>query len=407
MIERIAQRAVEAAVADTPAVLVHGPRQAGKSTLMREVAQRDGRRQVTLDDPLALALARESPQEFLHVYEPPIAIDEIQRAPELFLPIKAWIDRNRRPGSFLLTGSANVLLLPKMADSLAGRMEVVDLGPFSQAEVEGSSVNPVDFLFTETFRPAIEGDPDSIGRRLLAGGFPEATSRTGARRSAWFQAYLRTILERDVRDLANIDGLTQMPRLLALLATRSGTTLNIASLSRDTGIAHTTLTRYLDLLEATFLLQLVPAWSIDGAKLTRTPKTYLVDSGLLCYLARVEDRALADRDRLAPILENFVANELTKAISVSETRPFLAHLRTVRQKEVDFVLDAGVQGLIGIEVRPTRSVQLADADGLRYLAEVAGERFRRGILLYLGTESVPLGKDLWALPVDALWRSPG
>lgn len=397
---------MEAALEDTPVVLVHGPRQVGKSTLAQRVSERSGRRTaVTLDDPEPLALAKQNPGEFLHAFPPPVTIDEVQRAPELFLPIKAWIDRKREPGSFLLTGSANVLLLPKMADSLAGRMEVVDLFPLAQAEIEGAVSNLVDRLFDAEFHPGdLKGKPDALPTRLITGGFPEPVTRKPNRRQAWFQAYLRTILDRDVRDLANIEGLTQLPRLLGLLAARSGQTLNVSGLSRDTGIAHTTLTRYLDLLRALFLLQLVPAWSIEAdARFTKTPKAYLVDSGLMCHLERFDERALTDRDRFGRVLENFVATELARLIDRSETRPFLTHLRTVKLKEVDFVLDAQSHGVVGIEVSPNRSVHPDDFQGLRFLSELAGDRFRRGILLYAGEEVRPVGKDLWALPVEALW----
>lgn len=407
MIQRCAEGAVLDALTDTPVVLVHGPRQAGKSTLVREISQREGnRRMVTLDDPEPLALAKANPADFLHTFPPPVTIDEVQRAPELFLAMKSWVDRKREPGSFLLTGSANVLLLPKLADSLAGRMEIIDLLPLSQAEIEGNAAsNFVDRVFDPEFKGMeVKGEPEKLAARIAAGGFPEPFTRSAARREAWFQSYLRTILERDVRDLANIDGLTQVPRLLRLLASRTGSTLNILSLSRDIGIPHTTLTRYLDLLRAIFLLQTVPAWSTDpGAKFTKTPKAYLVDTGLLCSLDRIDAAALADRERMAPLLENFVANEFAKLSEASAVRPFLTHLRTVKQKQVDFVLDAGSRGVVGIDVRPSRAAHPEDFEGLRYLAEVVGDRFVRGILLHAGQESRPVGKNLWALPVDSLW----
>jgi predicted AAA+ superfamily ATPase len=407
MIHRWADTAVEAALQDTPVVLVHGPRQAGKSTLVREASERAGDRlMVTLDDPEPLALAKANPAEFLHAYPPPVTIDEVQRAPELFLPMKAWVDRKRVPGSFLLTGSANVLMLPKMADSLAGRMEIIDLFPLSQAEIEGTRTNAVDAFFAPEFSPrGLKGEPERLPGRIVTGGYPEPVTRSAARRLPWFQAYVRTILDRDVRDIAQIEGLTQMPRLLGLLAARAGSTLNIASLARDTGIAHTTLTRYIDLLRSIFLIRFVPAWSVDaGAKFTKTPKAYLVDTGLLCHLERLDEKGLTDRDRLGPVLENFVAAELAKLADQSEARPFLTHLRTVKQKEVDFVLDAQSRGVVGIQVRPTRTVHPNDLEGLRFLSEVVGDRFVRGILLYAGEEAKPVGKDLWALPIDALWR---
>jgi uncharacterized protein len=407
VIERWAEESVREALSDTPVVLIHGPRQAGKSTLVRSVADRNFRRMVTLDDPEPLAIAKENPAEFLQVYSPPVAIDEVQRAPELFLAIKAWVDRKRIPGSFLLTGSANVLMLPKMADSLAGRMEIIDLFPLAQAEIEGTIVNWVDSLYAPEFEsPILKKEKLTLSERIVAGGFPEAVTRTPRRREAWFESYLRTIMDRDVRDLAQIEGLTQVPRLLGLLASRSGSTLNIASLSRDTGIAHSTLSRYLDLLRTIFLVQMVPAWSTNpGAKFTKSPKAYLADAGLLCNLEKIDERALENREILGPVLENFVAVELIKLISQSRVRPALTHLRTVKQKEVDFVLDAQSKGVVGIEVKSSRAVHPADSEGLRYLADVVGERFVRGILLYAGNEVRPIGRNLWALPIESLWAS--
>jgi hypothetical protein len=240
----------------------------------------------------------------------------------------------------------------------------------------------------------------------VAGGYPEPVLRAPRRRAAWFHDYIRTLLDRDVRDIANIEGLTEVPRILSLLAARTGSTLNTSSLARDTGIAHTTLTRYLSLLRTIFLLTYIPAWSSDvGVHLARTPKAYIPDTGLLCHLLRIQEADLDDRDRLGSVLENFVAIELAKLAEFAECRPTLGHLRTVKLKEVDFVLDAASRGIVGIEVRATHTPAPKDAEGLRYLAELAGPRFLRGIVLYLGSSVVPLGKDLWAIPVSALWRA--
>lgn len=408
MIERWAREELEEALTDTAVVLVHGPRQAGKSTLTLEVSRaQGGRTPVTLDDPEPYRLAKAHPSEFLHVFRPPVTIDEVQRAPELFLPIKAWVDRKRAPGSFLLTGSANVLLLPKLADSLAGRMQIVPLTPLSQAEIEGSRWNLVDRLFAPSFDPsALEGACGDLAARITGGGYPEPVLRSPRRRPAWFQDYMRTLLDRDVRDIANIEGLTQVPRILSLLAARAGSTMNTSSLARDTGIAHTTLTRYLSLLKTIFLIMDVPAWSSEtGVRLTKTAKAYLSDTGLLCHLLRLTENDLADPERLSPVLENFVALELDRLAGFASSRPSLGHLRTVKLKEVDFVLDAASKGVVGIEVRPTHTPAPSDADGLRFLAELAGERFVRGVVLYLGDRAVPLGKDLWAIPISALWNA--
>jgi predicted AAA+ superfamily ATPase len=407
VLTRHAEQALEDALADTPVVLIHGPRQTGKSTLAQAIVQKDPeRRYVTLDDPIPHSLAKTNPAGFLKAYPAPIMIDEVQRAPELFLAMKADVDRDRRPGKYLLTGSANVLALPKMADSLAGRMEIVDRLPFSQGELEGGPDGFVDALFAEEpFFAAAPGELDIV-ERMVRGGFPEPSLRTSpARRANWYTAYVRSMLERDVRDLANIEALAQMPRLFALLAARAGTTLNVASLSTDTDIPYTSLKRYLDLLKTIFLLQLVPAWSSDRARtLTKAPKAYLVDTGLLCHLTTLDAAGLRrDPLRLEPALENFVAMELAKQCAFGQVRPWLMHLRTVRHLEVDFVLEARGGSVAGVEVTTAEALRPRDADGLRFLAELAGDRFTRGLVLYQGDDIAPLDEKIMGMPISCLW----
>ena len=410
MLHRHLARSIAEALADTPVVLVHGPRQAGKSTLAEQVAgERLAGRRVTLDDPIVAAAAKADPMAFFAAYPPPVFIDEVQRAPQLFLPMKRLVDQNRKPGQFLLTGSANVLALPKMADSLAGRMEVVDLLPFSQGELAEGPDGLVDALFGEAFTPKASPIAEAdLHERIVRGGYPEPSLRPSAsRRATWFANYVRTLLERDVKDVADIEGLAQMPLLLSLLANRTGTVLNVSSLATEVNIPYTSLKRYLNLLQTIFLLQLVPAWSTTRDKsFTKTPKAYLVDTGLLCHLANLDGRALAkDPAKLRPVLENFVAIELAKQCRFGEVRPWLMHLRTVRQLEVDFVLEARGGDVVGVQVKPTPSLRYEDAKGLRYLREVVGDRFRRGVVLYPGSEVQVLDQDILGLPISALWET--
>lgn len=407
MYGRIASRQITAALEDTPVVLIQGPRQSGKSTLAQLAAKEHfAGNYITLDDPLALAEARQNPASFLKSHRPPLVIDEVQRAPELFLALKLLVDRDRKPGQFLLTGSANVLLLPKVADSLAGRMEVVELMPLCQAEFEAGASNAIDRFFgTDPLPRQIESGV-SLTSRFGRGGYPEPALRKDAeRQEAWFQSYVRTILERDVRDLANVSGLTQLPRLLSLLAARSGQTLNLSSLAVETGIPHTTLTRYVDLFKALFLLTVVPAWSSEtDTRLTKSPKAYLVDTALLCYLAGIRPDSLpADPIRYAPVLKTFVANELHRLSGFSRIKPWLAHLRTVKQKEVDFVLEGRDGRVVGIEVRTEQAPSPPHFDGLKFLRELAGERFHHGYVLYDGSETLPFGEGMTAAPLSALW----
>jgi predicted AAA+ superfamily ATPase len=406
MFSRHAKSRLEDALRDTPVVLLHGARQTGKSTLADLVTEEQGRNRVTLDDPLALSLAKRDPAAFLNTYKPPVTIDEIQRAPELFLSIKLAVDKHRQPGRFILTGSSNVLAMPKLADSLAGRMEVIDLMPLSQGEIEGADDGFVDAVFGSEFDPAYTDE--GIFDRITRGGFPEPVQRAPRRRSDWFDSYIRTILERDVKDFANIEALSQMPYLMSLLAARAGSSLNGSSLSSETAIPYTSLRRYLSLLENLFLLKLVPAWSMEGGKnLAKTPKAYLLDTGLLCFLTQTSADALrSDQLRLRPALENFVAMELAKQCSFSEMRPWLLHLRTVRHLQVDFVLESRQKEIVGIQVKSAETLHQEDAEALRFLRDLAGPRFKRGIVLYLGADRVQLDERIEGLPISALWRTP-
>ncbi len=394
------------ALGDTPVVLIHGPRQSGKSTLGQNLEP--DRKYVTLDDPIALNLARRDPRAFLEAYPSPVMIDEVQRAPELFMAIKLQVDRDRKAGKYLLTGSANVLNLPKLADSLAGRMEIVDLLPFSQGELELTSDSFVDQVFQDRFEPFFDQeDLRGVVDRIVRGGFPEASLRSSqSRRDAWFANYVRTLLERDVKDVANIDALAQMPLLLRLLAARSGSTLNAAGLATETGIPYTSLKRYISLLETIFLVRLVNTWSSDRSRiLTKAPKAFMVDTGLLCYLANLDARSLlGDSLRLKPVLENFVAMELQKQCSFGEVKPWLLHLRTIRHLSVDFVLESRRGDVVGVQVRANSTLHEDDAEGLRYLRELVGPSFVRGIVLYTGNEIQPLDERIIGVPISSLWK---
>ncbi|MFZ4506987.1 MAG: ATP-binding protein [Fimbriimonas sp.] len=406
MIRRFISERLGESLADTPVTMVVGPRQSGKSTVVQEFRER---RYVSLDDPMVLAHALSDPGGFLDAYGDPLTIDEIQRAPSLLLPMKLRVDRDRRPGRFLLTGSANVLALPKVSESLAGRMEVLDLPPMTQSEIDGTQANFVDALVCSDPLPR-EANPiskDDIIQRILRGGFPEPVTRVNQRRrSAWFTAYIRTMLERDVRDIANIAGLSQLPRVLNLLAIRNGETLNLAALGRDTGIPHTTLTRYLDLLKAIYVIQLVPAWSVDDStRYQKTSRCYIVDTGLASALASVEEGSLQDRDLLDRMLRAFVSNELGRQISGGAMTPTLLHLRTVRQKQVEFVLEGRDGRISGLDVTSSTDITESDLEGLRFLAEVSGDRFHRGAILTMGPEVRPIGVNLWAVPISMLWSA--
>ena len=396
------------ALDDTPVVYLQGARQAGKSTLAKALAERRSASYLTLDTAAVLAAAADAPDGFVAGLPRPVVIDEAQRAPALAVAIKAAVDADRRPGQFLLTGSAGVMSLPRLAESLAGRMELHTLWPLSQGEIEGTREAFVDRLF-EAEPPSAAKAPDpeaDVVDRICAGGYPEARGRrAGRRRSAWFDAYVDAILQRDVRELANIERLLDMPRLLALLATRAGQLINHADLARTLGLPQTTLKRYLALLETTFLVWRLPAWFANvGKRLAKAPKLMLVDTGLLVHLLDADAARLRrDRTSLGHVLENFVAMELTKQLSWSRRRCRLFHFRTEAGAEVDLVIEDRDGRLVGVEVKGTATLRPQHFAGLRALAELAGDRFVRGVVVHLGADVVPFGPALHGLPLGEIW----
>jgi predicted AAA+ superfamily ATPase len=410
MYRRNILQSVTAALADTRVVLLNGARQSGKSTIAERIARERGGRYLTLDDAATLAAARTDPAAFVDGGERMLVIDEIQKAPELFPAIKLRVDRNRAPGRYLLTGSANVVLLPRLSDSLAGRMEIFTLHPLAQDELADRRSDFAARLFADArwSRGGGASDRTEICRRIVAGGFPEAVARDSAdRRDAWFRSYVMSILQRDVRDLANIDGLLEMPRLLALLAARTSALMNMAEISRSIAIAHSTLKRYLTLLEATFLLNPLPAWSSNrGKRLVKSAKIHLVDAGLAAHLGGLSDpTALAAAPALGPLLETFVVQELRKQAGWTSAPATLHHFRTALGREVDIVLERANGEIAGIEVKATTRLSPADFAGLEELATTAGRKFRRGVLLYLGDQMLPFGERLLAIPMAELWAA--
>jgi len=406
----ITERIVET-LSDTPVVLLHGARQTGKSTLVQAIASDQyPARYITFDNATVLTAAARDPEGFLSGLDTPVVLDEVQRVPELFVALKSAVDRDRIPGQYLLTGSANVLLLPRLSESLAGRMEILTLWPLSQGELEGTREGFIDTLFAETMpgnRTPVSLERGEVIDRTLRGGYPESASRpTTRRRMAWFEAYVNTIVHREVRDLANIDYLAEIPRLLRLLAARVSSQMNYTELANALGLPQTTVKRYLSLLEMTYLLCPLSAWSPNlGKRLIKRPKIFLNDTGLVSYLIGMDERRIErEPTLLGPLLENFVVMELRKQITWSRAQAQLFHFRTRKGQEVDIVLEDPSGQLVGIEVKAASTVRDQDLRGLLCLKDLVGERLRRGIVLYTGTERVPLGEGLLALPVAALWR---
>ncbi len=399
---------LNAALDDTRVVLLNGARQTGKSTLAQRIAEERNGRYLTLDDEAVLAVARGDPTQLVRANPQMTVIDEVQRAPELFSAIKIEVDRNRTPGRFLLTGSANVFLLPRLSESLAGRIEILPLLPLSQDEIAGERSTFVDIALTDAGWRIRKSTLDRVKlcQRVIAGGYPEVLTRPpGERRSAWYRSYVSSLIQRDVRDLSTIDGLTELPRLLGLLAARSSALMNMSELSRSTGIPNSTLRRYLGLLEAIYILQPLPAWSTNtGKRFVKSPKVHMVDPGLAAYLRGDTDpQSLAQSGSIGPLLESFVVQELRKQLTWSKTPATAFHYRSAAGREVDLVLELPGGAVTGIEIKAAAKVSKADFAGLESLAEDAGKKFIRGVLLYLGDQVLPFGDKLAAVPIDELW----
>jgi len=409
MYKRIITESILEAVADTPAVFLQGARQAGKTTLVRDLARTElGATFLTLDDASVLAAARADPVGFIAGLDGCVVLDEVQRVPELALALKAAIDRDRAPGRYLLTGSARLLTLPEISDALVGRMEVVTLWPLTQQEIDGARVNWVDQLFAgesspQTVRPCGQ---EELRKRLAAGGFPEAVERRDPRRRArWYESYITTLLQREVRDLSRVEDLAAFPRLLSLAAARTSQLTNMSDLSRAAGLPTSTLKRYMALLEGVFLLHYLPAWSTNRTKrVTRSPKLHLTDSGLAAHLVGLEQRGTPGRGaNLGGLLETFAVNEIIRQRDVSDHRPAAYHFRTHSGIEVDLLLEDRRGRLVGIEVKAAGTVGPRDLRGLRYLEREYSESFVSGVVLYGGDEIVPYSERIRAIPVGALW----
>lgn len=407
MIERKIKPQLMAALSDSPVVLIHGARQTGKSTLVKSVAEDDyPAKYITFDDSSILSAAHNNPHDFISGYQENLIIDEVQRAPEIFLAIKSSVDKNRKSGKFILTGSANVLLLPKISESLAGRMEILRLFPLAQNEISESKKNLVEEFSKNNFNPNFSATSDNLINKVLSGGFPEMLTRKERKRQkAWFNSYITTILQRDVRDIANIEKLNDLPKLLRLFASRAGTLLNYAEFSRSSAIPQTTLKRYVSLFEAIFMIQIVPAWSGNLSKrLIKTPKLYLNDTGLLSHLISFDpERIITDALMWGRILENFVLMEMLKQTSWSDLILSLYHYRTASGQEIDFIIERSDGKLIAVEVKATSKIESKDFNHIKAFEDETKDKFLRGILFYTGSEIIPFSKNLFAMPISSLW----
>lgn len=405
MYPRFIESGIAEALTDTRVVLIVGPRQSGKTTLAEKLAS-DGMPFLTLDDPTTLDVARADPVGFIRGLDKAV-IDEIQRAPELLLAIKRSVDTDKRPGRFLLTGSANLMTLPQVADSLAGRMEIAELLPLSQAEIGKHQTGFMASVLSG--RAPRVGEPvlgAELVKRVLCGGYPEAIRRSStARRQKWLLDYAKAIIDRDVRAISQIEHLRLMPRLLRMLAQHSSQLINYSAVGAPLGIGHATTQRYVGVLEQVFLVRTLQPWFTNELKrLVKTPKLHFLDSGLVAALKNVSTaRVASDRMTFGALLETFVLAELLKLASWSGERFEFFHFRDRYDNEVDIVMEDANGHVVGIEVKAAATVTGADFSGLRKLAEACGKRFKIGLVLYDHDVVVPFGERLFAAPISTLW----
>lgn len=409
LIERNIRSLVVDGLSQARVVCLLGARQVGKTTLIQSVAAAEHpARYVSLDEPARLEEAREDPTGFVAGPER-LAIDEVQRAPELLLAIKRVVDSDNARGQFLLTGSANILTLPQIADALPGRVDYLTLWPFSQAELCGRQTSFIEDAFNgRAPRPSdVPVGRPAYAERVIRGGFPEAVRPGNARRLRFFAGYANSILGREVVELSSVRDPDATAQVLRLIAARSAALTNLSAVGRELGIDHKTVANHLKILEQLFLIIRLPAWHVNlGHRVVRSPKLYLADTGMLCSLIGVDaDRLGSDGAIAGSVFETFVVNEVIRLASVGELDPLLNffHYRDQRGNEIDLVIEHAGGDVVGIEVKASATPRRQDAAALRLLRERLGPRFRLGLVLHLGPDSMPLGDRIEAVPLASLW----
>ena len=408
MYQRHSETRLLEALEDSPVVLVHGPRQCGKTTLAHTVGERLGYAYLSFDDNVVREAASADPEGFVADLPERVVLDEVQRVPQLFLALKRTVDERRTPGRFLLTGSSHVLTVPKLADSLAGRMEVVQLHPLSQAELQREPPQFLDALFAGRFTTRSSTRlGTALAERIVAGGFPPALARLpGRRRANWHRDYIDALVERDVAELARIRSLEALPRLLALAAAQTGRLFNLADLGAPFGLSRPTISDYVTLLERVFLVERLQPWYSNRLKrLVKTPKLHFVDTGVACALLNIGAAELhKERVLLGLLMETFVFQELRRQAACHEQPHVFYHFRDKDGVEVDVVVERGPRAVAGVEVKAGATVGASDFRGLRKLQRAVGKHFVTGVVVYDGEVCASFGDRLYAVPARQLWE---
>jgi predicted AAA+ superfamily ATPase len=397
------------ALAESRAVALLGARQVGKSTLVADIAAHEHpARLISLDDEPTANAVREDPAGFVAAISGPAVIDEVQRVPSLLLAIKRRLDSDQTRGQFLLTGSANILTLPTVADALPGRVQYVNLSPLSQGELRGTRETFIDAIFDARF-PPISGA--TIGRAaaagmLVTGGYPELQGRSPRGRSDFFSSYVSSLIGRDLQDIANVRNVENIERLLYVIAARSGGLASFHGMAADLGVDTNTARAHTKILEDLFLVAKLQPWHTNlSSRQIKSPKLYILDSGLLAYLIGANERRIAQDGSIAgAMLETFVAMELRRQADWAQELVSLYHYRDKQQREVDVILERRSGEVVGVEVKAAATPTSADFAGLRHLRDKLGARFKAGALIYTGADTLPFGDRLAAVPLNGLWR---
>jgi predicted AAA+ superfamily ATPase len=409
LLPRHAQRNVFAALSDTRVVVLNGARQVGKSTLARIIAAAfPGSELRYLDEAPVRAAAEADPSLFVR-HDGLLVIDEVQRVPDLFLAIKHEVDIDPRPGRFLLTGSARLLGLQEIPDLLPGRAETIELSPLSQGEIDQAPDGFVEALFRHG--AGIRVPSSDLRRadyldRALSGGYPEAVRRTDpGRRARFFESYITDLVNRDVRQLTEIERPADMRRLVNLVAASTASLAVPAALASRLQVPASTVKRYLDLLDLLFITRRIPAWSTNlTTRAVATPKLVLTDSGLAAHLTGMSlRRARQPTAPVGPLMETFVLGELARQLALTAGPVRLYHYRDRDQYEVDAVLESASGEVVACEVKAAETVRSEDFRGIQRLARRLGDQLVAGVVLYAGGQPLPFGDRLRAWPISTLW----